>query len=209
MFGVFDVVIRNQSALADSGGEIIIANHPSLLDVVFLLAYTPNCNCVVKKNLLKNPFLAMQVYFANYILNDGGDDILQTCVDSLDKGESVIIFPEGTRTLDKHSLKFKRGAAYLMVCSKGAVRPIHITCEPSALGKYDPWYKIPARKIHYEISALEPINIQPLRNADHMGVPLKTRRLTRYLLNVYSDVSKSGVDGNLAYPDVNSIIKPH
>ncbi|NKB61076.1 MAG: 1-acyl-sn-glycerol-3-phosphate acyltransferase [Gammaproteobacteria bacterium] len=208
LLGVFEFIIKNQRVLTRSSGEIIIANHPSLLDVVFLLAFIENCNCVVKKNLLRNPFLAMQVYFADYILNDAGDDILQTCVDSLEKGESVIIFPEGTRTIDKQELTFKRGAAYLMTLSKGVVRPVHITCEPSALGKYDPWYRIPERRIHYEITALAPIDIEPLRNANHMGLPLKTRRLTKYLLDLYRELEKVGPDRIGAYRDINGIIKP-
>ena len=194
--GVFAVDVHKKSRLSTVKGELIIANHPSLLDVVFLLAFIPSANCVVKHALLRNPFLAMQVYFADYILNDDGTDVLKACQESMARGESIIIFPEGTRTIEEEGIRFKRGAAYLMLVLQCLVRPIYISCKPPALGKYDPWYRIPERKIQYDITILEAINIQPLREAEQMGMPLKTRRLTRYLVNLYQRLNES-VPGEL------------
>jgi 1-acyl-sn-glycerol-3-phosphate acyltransferase len=77
--GLFDVSFVDASRL-DRPGQLIIANHPSLLDVVFLIGCIPNVNCVVKKNLLMNPFLAIPVYFAEYILNDEGETLLKRCI---------------------------------------------------------------------------------------------------------------------------------
>ena len=36
-------------------GQLVLANHPSLLDVLFLVGYVPGINCVVKASLLGNP----------------------------------------------------------------------------------------------------------------------------------------------------------
>ena len=36
-------------------GQLILANHPSLLDVVFLLGRVPEANCIVKADLQRNP----------------------------------------------------------------------------------------------------------------------------------------------------------
>lgn len=36
-------------------GQLVLANHPSLLDVLFLVGYVPGINCVVKASLLDNP----------------------------------------------------------------------------------------------------------------------------------------------------------
>src|SRR4029077_834071 len=36
-------------------GQIIVANHPSLIDVVFLIGFTPQATCIVKEALFHNP----------------------------------------------------------------------------------------------------------------------------------------------------------
>ena len=82
--GVFNVSFIGAGRL-NQPGQLIIANHPSLLDVVFLLGRIPNANCVVKRKLLKNPFLAIPVYFADYILNDDSEGLLQTALTVLDE----------------------------------------------------------------------------------------------------------------------------
>ncbi len=191
LLGVFDVSFVNGTRLSQPG-QLIIANHPSLLDVVFLLGYIPNANCVVKKNLLTNPFLAMQVYFADYILNDEGETLLENCSSCLKKGESIIIFPEGTRTVKNQSYKFKRGAAYLMLATECMVRPVHISCDPPAMGKKDPWYVIPERKITYCLTVMAELNLSRIRGADQIRMPLKSRRLTKSLVEWYHSMDKNG-----------------
>ena len=205
--GVFAVNVHQKSQLSKVEGELIIANHPSLLDVVFLLAFIPNANCVVKHALLRNPFLAMQVYFADYILNDDGTDVLKACQMSMERRESIIIFPEGTRTVEEEGIRFKRGAAYLMLVLPCLVRPVYISCKPPALGKHDPWYRIPERKIQYDITILEAINIQPIRESEQLGMPLKTRRLTRYLVNLYQRLNESAIGESIEYVDLAEAVR--
>jgi 1-acyl-sn-glycerol-3-phosphate acyltransferase len=36
-------------------GQMILANHPSLIDVCFLIAFTPQVTCIVKSALWRNP----------------------------------------------------------------------------------------------------------------------------------------------------------
>ena len=184
LIGIFDVTFEDDERL-DVPGQLVIANHPSLLDVVFLLGRIPNANCVVKKGLLKNPFLAMQVYFANYILNDAGETLLENCVNCLERGETVIIFPEGTRTRKEKGYVFKRGAAYLMLMANCTIRPIHISCLPPAFGKTDPWYFVPESKVCYRMSVLPDLDLDVIRQNSAMGMPLKCRRLTKWLTVFY------------------------
>ena len=188
---VFDVKFDNENLL-DIPAQIIISNHPSLLDVVFLLGKVPRANCVVKKKLLKNPFLALPVYFAEYILNDDGKDMLSQCRSSILDGYSVIIFPEGTRTSRTKEYTFKRGAAYLMLECQCPVRPIYISCSPIALGKRDAWYSVPNKKITYLFSVMESLDLRSFRFLNTMKAPLKSRRLTAHLLDWYRTMDKDG-----------------
>ena len=51
-------------------GQLIVANHPTLIDVVFLLAFMPGASCVVKQGLWRNPLTRCAVTLAEYIPND-------------------------------------------------------------------------------------------------------------------------------------------
>ena len=53
--GLLTWEVRGLEKLAGSG-QLIIANHPSLIDVVFLISLLPETDCVVKQALLVNPF---------------------------------------------------------------------------------------------------------------------------------------------------------
>ncbi|KTT13803.1 acyltransferase, partial [Pseudomonas oryzihabitans] len=79
-------------------GQLIIANHPSLIDVVVLIGLVPDANCVVKQGLWQNPYLKRQIQAAGYISNDGSAEMLDAAADSLRQGQTLIVFPEGTRT---------------------------------------------------------------------------------------------------------------
>jgi 1-acyl-sn-glycerol-3-phosphate acyltransferase len=79
-------------------GQMIIANHPSLIDVVLLIGLVRNANCVVKQSLWQNPFTRSPVRCRQYISNDGSVDMLDNAAGALRGGQTLIIFPEGTRT---------------------------------------------------------------------------------------------------------------
>lgn len=206
LLGVFKMQFRDDHLL-DLPAQIIIANHPSLLDVVFLLGRVTGANCVVKKSLLRNPFLALQVKHAGYIMNDAGEELLAHCNDCLERGESLIIFPEGTRTVRDEEVVFKRGAAYLMLLGRAMVRPVHIKCQPVALGKHDPWYAVPEQRIDYLLTVLPAIDLDHLRNSDQIGLPLKGRRLTRLLVDWYRQLDQSASQPLPAIPDTKLILR--
>jgi hypothetical protein len=57
-FGLLKLDTDALDALRDEGGLVIVANHPSLLDAMLLVARLPRSACVMKASLMHNPFLA-------------------------------------------------------------------------------------------------------------------------------------------------------
>ena len=53
-------------------GVLVLANHPTLLDVVFLVAFIPNADCIVKSKLMNNPAMRGFVSLTGYITNGDG-----------------------------------------------------------------------------------------------------------------------------------------
>ena len=61
-------------------GQLVLSNHPSLLDVVLLIGHVPEMNCIVKKDLLKNPSMKSQILAAGYIPNDESLEMMEEVV---------------------------------------------------------------------------------------------------------------------------------
>lgn len=93
--GLVHLRIDGRERLAAAHGRIIVANHPSLLDIVALMATIPNAQCIVKHELWNHRFLGALVRAAGYIRNDlDGDAMIAACKDALARGNCLIIFPE-------------------------------------------------------------------------------------------------------------------
>ena len=64
-------------------GRLIVANHPTLLDVVLLVSLMPEVDCIVKRGLWRNPFLRWPVSWAAYIPNSEGEELVEGCAATL------------------------------------------------------------------------------------------------------------------------------
>ncbi len=160
-------------------GQMIIANHPSLIDVVFLIGLVRNANCVVKRSLWKNPFTCGPVCATEYISNDGNVDMLDNAADALRSGQTLIIFPEGTRTQPGQAPEFHRGAASIALRGASVITPVVIKVSPTTLTKAEPWYRIPQRRVHFSL-CVGP-DIDPQAFAALGPAPVASRKLNDYL----------------------------
>lgn len=140
------------------GGQLILANHPTLIDVVILVSLFSQVDCVIKQAVTENPFMRTTVGAANYISNREPAELLRDCTDRLRAGASLLLFPEGTRTVPGTQPKLKPGAAEVALRSGAEILPVVIDCRPQFLAKSEPWYYIPNRAPHFEIRVLAPMS---------------------------------------------------
>jgi 1-acyl-sn-glycerol-3-phosphate acyltransferase len=146
-------------------GQLIIANHPSLIDVVFLLAFTPAAvGCVVKHGLWRNPLTRLAVTLAEFIPNQPTVQMIDSAATALAQAQALIMFPEGTRSRPGEPRVFHRGAANVALRSAQVVTPVYIQCRPATLTKAEPWYRIPARRPHFRLCVGEDIDLQRYRD---------------------------------------------
>jgi 1-acyl-sn-glycerol-3-phosphate acyltransferase len=139
-------VFYNHGALDQTKGCLLVANHPTLLDVVLLISRLPQADCIIKKELMFNPFLKAVVRWAGYIPNDGGTSVVQEAIDKVRRGRKVIIFPEGTRSTRRGLNSFTAGFAHIAVRAHCLIVPLFIHCFPSALTKEDGWFTVPRQR---------------------------------------------------------------
>lgn len=182
--GVLDYRVAGREHLRHPG-TLIVANHPSLIDAVFLISLMPEVDCVVNEQLWRNPFTGGPVRLAGYISNGAGPELVDRCCASLQAGRRLIIFPEGTRTRPGQPLRFLRGAANIAIHAGANVVPVTIIFRQSTLTKGQPWYHVPPNKVDISISVEPLIAVQPyLQN--NASKPLAARKLTADLYAYYT-----------------------
>jgi len=160
---LIDIKITNSQKLKQLRGNIVVANHPSLIDVVILVSKIPNSICIVKDGLFKNLFiksLIRRVYLSNSM---SPQDFLVAATKDLDDGYNIIIFPEGTRTQKNKPIHLHRGFAYLQMHSGHDIQPIHIQNNPHILGKHSPWYRVGDKTSVYTLKIMPKITFNKKR----------------------------------------------
>jgi len=164
-------------------GQMIIANHPSLIDVVFLVSQIRDANCVVKQSLWRNPCMRGPISRAEYIANDGNPQTLEHAAGVLREGQTLIVFPEGTRTTPGQAPTFHRGAAAIALRGARVITPVFISVVPTTLTKAEPWYSIPHRRMHVRLCV--GADIDPATFDIDAPLPIASRRLNQHLHTLY------------------------
>jgi 1-acyl-sn-glycerol-3-phosphate acyltransferase len=171
--------------------HLVVANHPSLLDVVAILSLAPQLDCIVNAARAKHPFLRRLTTAAGYIPNDGGREVVAEATRRLRAGRSLLVFPEGTRSPRDELGPFQRGAAHIALASGYDLLPVVIACDPPTLGKGERWYEVPERRFELSLQVGQPLSPQPLLDSG-LTPPLAARRLSAELREVFA----KGLEGS-------------
>lgn len=139
-------------------GCVVIANHPSLIDVVIISVLVPRTLFVAKHALLKNPFMAAIV--RNSSLPDD-ERLPEAAAPYLAAGWNVLVFPEGTRSPRPGELRdFHRGAAQLALRSGAKVVCVGVGMTRRILGKHQPPWDMGSDRVVYSFRADEPTRVE-------------------------------------------------
>lgn len=183
--GVFRVNIQGQQQLTDLKGKIIIANHPSLIDVVVMISQIKNADCVVKSHLFKNPFMRGVIKASGYISNSEPDKLVEDCAASLARGNNIIIFPEGTRSNKNKPLKLQRGFANIALRAQADLLFILLKVTPSTLTKDNVWYNVPERRFDFDMQVKQSISTCVYRDEFGDNITKAVRQLTRNIESLF------------------------
>lgn len=200
-FRIFIALIRSLGILTWKGknlnelkapGQLILANHLTLIDVVFLFSFVPNACAIVKSSLAKNPFTWGALYAAGYITNDEGPKLIEKCVKELKAGASLIIFPEGTRTAPGKIPKMKHGA--MITALESGINPtvVKINCVPLSLTKGSHWWDVPDSPMQFTFEVLGKVSLEPFISLYKTTAPKAVRALSREIFSVlFSDLQSN------------------
>lgn len=167
-------------------GQLIIANHPTLIDVILLIAMLPAVDCVVKASAWRNPALSLILHMAGYLSNDGGETTVDHCVERLGRGRSVLLFPEGTRSPGGRLRPFRRGASHVALRAACPVVPVFIECAPRALGKDQRLVDYPLGGVDFRVEVGASMDPRAAVSSDEPA-SIQVRRLTQNWMEIFTD----------------------
>jgi 1-acyl-sn-glycerol-3-phosphate acyltransferase len=165
--GAMRLSIENRELLKNIQGKVVIANHPSLLDVVILISLIPNANCIVKGALIQNKFISLiirDLYIPNTLPFE--EQMERAKKSMIEDGNNLIIFPEGTRSKPGEPWFFKKGAARFALFAEADVVPIYFGGnEKIGLRKEDKMLEFhPTERYMYNLKVLPNIPVAPYKD---------------------------------------------
>ena len=93
---------------------IIICNHQSHLDLMIMLMLTPKLICLTKDWVWNNPFYGYIIRNAEfYPVSEGTETLMPKLQSLVERGYSIAVYPEGTRSQNCSISRFHQGAFHL------------------------------------------------------------------------------------------------
>jgi len=143
--------LRELDALADGPAMILAPNHPSMIDAVLIMTCHPHIVCVMKSKIMNNVLLGSGARLARYISNHPPRRMVLDAVTELQRGESLLLFPEGTRTTRAPVNSFTTSAGLIAKRARVPVQTLIIETDSPYLSKgWSPFHR-PAMPIIFSI----------------------------------------------------------
>jgi 1-acyl-sn-glycerol-3-phosphate acyltransferase len=137
---VWRVHIEGREKIQADTAYVMVANHQSLLDILVLFRLFVHFKWVSKIENFRVPCVGWNMSLNRYIKLRRGDKtsaqaMMRECERTLAEGNSIMMFPEGTRSVDGRLREFKHGAFTLAQQTRTPLLPIVVQGTAHALPK--------------------------------------------------------------------------
>lgn len=181
---------------------IVVANHPTLLDIFMIVATVPGITFVAKASWVDSPLTGRLLRAGRAIRGPtegttpvpGETSVLDAIVAQLHDGYPVMLFPEGTRSPKGGGLrKFRAGAFEAAIRANVPLVSVLVKVDPPALAKGQPWWDIPRVRAQFSVDVIDVRT--PTRDEDGSGRDLARATRERYVraLGLPSEAPASSV----------------
>jgi len=171
--------------MPQTGPVLLISNHQSYFDppLIGVASGFRPFRQMARATLFRNPLFAWLIRLMGSIPVDrGAADMasMRACIEVLNRGNGLLLFPEGTRTLDGKTGRFANGIMVLIRRAKPKILPVAIE------GAFDVWPRgKPRPRLFGRIGVMlgEPIDAQTLLDMKpdealaHLQNTIETMRL--------------------------------
>jgi len=176
---------------------VVVSNHQSMADIPLISTLPWEMKWLAKEELFRVPWIGWMLRLAGDIRVDrkdarSGGQALQRAKHYLDQKCSVMIFPEGTRSLDGRVRRFSEGAFHLAVTSGTPILPIAIDGTFDCIPK-NTWRLGPPSEIRLHV--LDPVETKGRPREDVPSVRDLVRSAILSQIARWREVSSTSVDG--------------
>jgi 1-acyl-sn-glycerol-3-phosphate acyltransferase len=137
---LWKVTISGKEKIDKGMAYVIVSNHQSGVDILVLFKLMIHFKWVAKRSLYWFPFIGWNMAMNRYIALKRGrkssiNKMVEQCKRALQDGNSIMIFPEGTRSRDGSVQPFKTGAFRIALETKVPILPIALCGTSRAIKK--------------------------------------------------------------------------
>ncbi len=141
------------------GACVVIANHPTLMDVTAVTAVMGGACSIVKPALFRRAMMNPLLQGLGHVEGPGHDPmriarVVEDVLERLKWGLPIVIFPEGTRSPRDKLGRFGRVAFEIACRANVPLVSLTITCDPVYLAKHVPLFSPPHPTPHMKIGVL-------------------------------------------------------
>ena len=135
---IWRVKVEGREKIRSGVTYVMVANHQSLLDILILFRLFAHFKWVSKIENFSIPCIGWNMRLNEYIELRRGDkrsivEMMTACDATLSQGNSIMMFPEGTRSMDGNLKTFKHGAFTLALRNRLPILPIVVEGTANAL----------------------------------------------------------------------------
>ncbi len=199
LWGLTDFDHRKVDLQLPDGPYLMVANHPTLVDVTAILSAVGDVAVVVKGSYWRTS-MARLLGACGHI--DGGDgsplaagSVAVQALEKLADGQAVLIFPEGTRSPEDGLHPFQRGAFEIARRAGVPVVPVFVTSDPAWLMKHQRWWQVPNR--------MNRMRLRLLPNAK-VEVPVESSKV---VVRRYDERYRGALDGWLRNHEGSGMVR--
>lgn len=136
----WSVRISGKEKILKNEAYVLVCNHQSVVDIFVLFRLFVHFKWVSKIENFRIPVVGWNMRMNRYIKLIRNSvksqaKMMKDCMETLNEGNSVMIFPEGTRTLTGRLKPFKSGAFQLAIRAGRPIVPIVLNGSSQALPK--------------------------------------------------------------------------
>jgi 1-acyl-sn-glycerol-3-phosphate acyltransferase len=134
------VTVTGRKKIKPRETYVMVSNHQSGADIIVLFMLWAHFKWIAKKSLFNYPFIGWDMWLNGYIAVDRAKSssmkkMMEEAGKALKEKNSLMVFPEGTRSKDGRLQNFKTGAFHLALDNKVPIVPIVITGTSKAIRK--------------------------------------------------------------------------
>lgn len=186
LVGVIKIKVNKKGYLNKLRSAIVVANHPAYLDSPVMIAQLSHTSVIAKASLSKKNIMHAvinELYMPNSLPYE---EMLARAKEDLAYGNTIMLFPEGTRSTPYGQNHYKKGAARISLATGCPIIPVYIGgTSKRGLGKGDKVLQVaPNHRYLFDLQIKEPVYPEEFKD---LPEAIAAKRMTQKIRDILSD----------------------